>query len=141
MDSAEAAKEEIQETVFSRDEVQSIPLDIQTEFFESGDQKYELTVTAQLDVKAFRFNKDKDRNDDTVTVVAGLFDPNGNYVAGVEKVVALHLRDQTLEAFENAGISVKENFKVAPGRYLVRVVVQDSGGKSITARNGGVEIP
>ena len=134
-------KEEIQETVFSRDEVQSIPLDIQTEFFESGDQKYELTVTAQLDVKAFRFNKDKDRNDDTVTVVAGLFDPNGNYIAGVEKVVELHLRDQTLEAFENAGISVKENFKVAPGRYLVRVVVQDSGGKSITARNGGVEIP
>jgi hypothetical protein len=30
---------------------------------------------------------------------------------------------------------------VAPGRYLVRVVVQDSGGKTITARNGGVEIP
>lgn len=141
VDSTEAAQEEIQETVFSRDEVQSIPLDIQTEFFESGDQKYELTVTAQLDVKAFRFNKDKDRNDDTVTVVAGLFDPNGNYVAGVEKVVALHLRDQTLETFEKAGISVKENFKVAPGRYLVRVVVQDSGGKSITARNGGVEIP
>lgn len=141
VDSAEAAKEEIQETVFSREEVQSIPLDIQTEFFESGDQKYQLTVTAQLDVKAFRFNKDKDRNDDTVTVVAGLFDPNGNYIAGVEKVVALHLRDQTLQALENAGINVKENFNVAPGRYLVRVVVQDSGGKSITARNGGVEIP
>jgi VWFA-related protein len=141
VDSAEAAKEEIQETVFSRAEVQSIPLQIQTEFFESGDQKYELTVTAQLDVKAFQFNKDKDRNNDTLTVVAGLFDPNGNYIAGVEKVVDLHLRDQTLQAFENAGISVKENFKVAPGRYLVRVVVQDSGGKSITARNGGVEIP
>jgi VWFA-related protein len=141
VDSAEAAKEEIQETVFSRNEVQAIPLGIQTEFFESGDQKYELTVTAQLDVKAFRFNKAKDRNDDTLTVVAGLFDPNGNYIAGVEKVVELHLRDQTLQAFENAGISVKENFNVAPGRYLVRVVVQDSGGKSITARNGGVEIP
>jgi VWFA-related protein len=141
VDSAEAAQEEIQETVFSREEVQAIPLDVQTEFFRSGDEKFELTVTAQLDVKAFRFTKAQDRNDDTLTVVAGLFDPNGNYVAGVEKVVELHLRDNTLEAFENAGINVKENFNVAPGRYLVRVVVRDSGGKTITARNGGVQIP
>jgi VWFA-related protein len=141
VDSAEAAKEELQETVFSREEVRGFPLDVQTEFFKSGDEKYELTVTAQLDVKTLRFNKAQDRNDDTLTVVAGLFDPNGNYVAGVEKVVELHLRDQTLEAFQNAGINVKENFNVAPGRYLVRVVVRDFGGKTITARNGSVEIP
>jgi len=141
VDSAEAAKEEIQETVFSREEVQAVPLVVQTEFFKSGDEKFDLTVTAQLDVKGLRFNKAQDRNEDTVTVVAGLFDPNGNYIAGVEKVVELHLRDQTLQAFENAGINVKEDFNVAPGRYLVRVVVQDSGGKTITARNGGVQIP
>ena len=141
VDSAEAAKEEIQETVFSRDEIQGIPLNIQTEFFDSGDQKFDLTVTAQLDVKGLRFNRTQDRNNDTLTVVAGLFDPSGNYIAGVEKVVELHLRDRTLETFQNAGINVKENFKVAPGRYLVRVVVRDSGGKAITARNGGVEIP
>lgn len=141
VDSAEAAKEEIQETVFSREEIQGIPLNIQTEFFDSGDQKFDLTVTAQLDVKGLRFNRAQDRNDDTLTVVAGLFDPSGNYIAGVEKVVELHLRDRTLETFQNAGISVKENFNVAPGRYLIRVVVQDSGGKTITARNGGVEIP
>jgi VWFA-related protein len=141
VDSAEAAREEIQETVFSREEIQGVPLDVQTEFFDSGDQKFELTVTAQLDVKALQFSKAQDRNDDTLTVVAGLFDPNGNYVAGVEKVVELHLRDQTLATFQNAGINVKEIFKVAPGRYLVRVVVRDSGGKTMTARNGGVQIP
>jgi hypothetical protein len=141
VDSAEAAQEELQESVFSREEVLAIPLNVQTEFFRSGDEKFELTVTAQLDAKALRFNKAQDRNDDTLTVVSGLFDPNGNYIAGVEKVVELHLRDRTLEAFQNAGISVKENFNVAPGRYLVRVVVRDSGGKTITARNAGVEIP
>ena len=141
VDSAEAAKEEIQETVFSREEIQGIPLNIQTEFFDSGDQKFDLTVIAQLDVKGLRFSRTQDRNNDILTVVAGLFDPSGNYIAGVEKVVELHLRDRTLETFQNAGIGVKENFKVAPGRYLIRVVVRDSGGKAITARNGGVEIP
>jgi VWFA-related protein len=141
VDSVEAVKEEIQDTVFSREEVQTIPLGVQTEFFESGDQKFDLTVTAQLDAKALRFNKEQDRNDDTLTVVTGLFDPNGNYVAGIEKVVDLHLRDKTLAAFENAGMSVKEDFTVAPGRYLIRVVVRDAGGKAITAHNAGVEIP
>ncbi len=141
VDSAEAAKEEIEETVFSREEMQAIPLEVQTEFFESGDQKFDLTVTAQLDAKGLRFDKAQDRNDDTLTVVAGLFDPNGNYVAGVEKVVELHLRDQTLEVFQKAGINVKENFNVGPGRYLIRVVVRDSVGKAITARNAGVQIP
>lgn len=141
VDSAEAAKEEIQETVFSRDEVHGIPLEVQTEFFESGDQKFDLTVTAQLDAKALQFDKASDRNDDTLTVVTGLFDPNGNYVAGFEKVLELRLRDKTLAAFENAGINVKQDFSVTPGRYLVRVVVRDSGGKNITARNAGVEIP
>lgn len=141
VDAAEAVKEEIQETVFSRDEVQGIPLTVQTEFFESGDEKFQLTVTAQLDAKALRFNKVEDRNNDSVTVVAGLFDPDGNYVAGAEKVIDMHLRDQTLEAFESAGINVKQDFNVGPGRYLVRVVVRDSGGKTITARNRGVEIP
>ena len=37
MDPAEVAKEEIQETVFSREEIQEIPVDLQTEFFKTGD--------------------------------------------------------------------------------------------------------
>jgi len=141
VDPAEAAKEEIQDTVFSRDEVHGIPLEVQTEFFESGDAKYDLTVTAQLDAKALRFDKTGDRNDDTVTVVAGLFDSNGNYVSGIEKVLELHLRDRTLAAFESAGMNVKTDFSVAPGRYLIRVVVRDSGGKNITAKNVGIQVP
>ena len=141
VDSEEAAREEIQETVFSHDEVRTIPLEVQTEFFESGGGKFDLTVTAQLDAKALRFDRIQDRNDDTVTVVAGLFDPNGNYVAGIQKMIKLHLRNQTLQAFQKAGLSVKEDFNVYPGRYLVRVVVRDSVGNTITARNAGLEIP
>lgn len=141
VDEAEQAKEEIREAVFSRDEVQDIPLDVQTEFFKSDDLSAELTVSARLDVKGVHFRKADDRNNDTLTVVAGLFDPNGNFVAGVERVVMMHLRDQTLEAMRNAGINVKEDFHVMPGRYLVRVVVRDAEGKAMAARNGGVEIP
>jgi VWFA-related protein len=141
VDPAEEAQDEIREVVFSRDEIHDIPVDVQTEFFKPGESTAELTVASHLDANALRFRRAEDRNTDTLTVVTGLFDPNGNYVAGIERLVELHLKDHTLEAMRNAGISVKESFKVAPGRYLVRVVVRDQEGNTMAARNRSVEIP
>jgi hypothetical protein len=46
----------------------------------------------------------------------------------------------SIEKPENAP-GEKTEARVAPGRYQVRVVVPDSEGQSITARNGSVQIP
>jgi hypothetical protein len=53
----------------------------------------------------------------------------------------MQLRDQTLEAGRNSGLTVKESFDVPPGRYVVRVIARDSEGRSMAALNEGVEIP
>jgi VWFA-related protein len=141
IDAAEAAKEELREHVFSREEIHDIPVDLHTEFFKSSEDMAELTVTALLNPDNLRFQKAAERNNDTVTVVTGIFDESGIYVAGIQRIVELHLRDQTLTALRNASISVEERFTVPPGRYIVRLVVQDAGGKTTAARNEGVEIP
>jgi hypothetical protein len=141
VDAAEEARDEIREAVFSRDEIQDIPVDVQTEFFRLTDEKTELTVTGHLEGGALQFRRAQDRNNDTVTVVAGLFDANGNYISGIQRIVELHLRDQTLEGLERSGFTFKEVFNVAPGRYVVRMVVRDGEGKTMAARNKGVEIP
>ena len=39
VDSAEQAREEIRETVFSRDEIREIPVDLQTEFFKLSESR------------------------------------------------------------------------------------------------------
>jgi hypothetical protein len=36
---------------------------------------------------------------------------------------------------------VKTTFDVAPGSYLVRMVVRDTEGRMMAAQNGAVEIP
>jgi VWFA-related protein len=141
VDAAEQAKDEIREAVFSRDEIQDIPLDVQTELFQPAGEKAELTVIGHVSIGALRFQKADERNNDTLTVVAGLFDPNGNYVAGIQRVVSLRLRDQTLAALQSSGMTVKEIFHLGPGRYVVRVVVRDAEGRTMAARNTGVEIP
>ena len=69
-----------------------------------------------------------------------MFDQNGRYVQGIQRMIDLHLRAPTLEKLLSSGLAVKETFDVPPGRYVVRVVVRDSEGKAMAARNGTVDI-
>jgi VWFA-related protein len=139
-DAAGQAREEIQEAVFSIEEVRDIPVDVTTEFFRSSDAMAELTVEAHLDLNGLKFKTAGDRNEDTLTVVTGLFDQDGRYVKGIQRVIDLRLREQTLEKVLGSGMAVKETFDIAPGRYVVRVVVRDSEGQTMAARNGTVDI-
>ncbi len=141
IDPAEEAREEIQDAVFSREELQEIPLRLHTEFFKESQNQAELTVETRVDLKGLKFRKAEDRNRDTLTVVTGLFDQNGRYIKGTEKTMEMRLLDKTMDAARNSGLIVKQSFDVPPGRYVVRVVVRDTEGRSMAAQNEGVEIP
>jgi VWFA-related protein len=141
VDAAQEAKREIEEALFSRDEWRDIPVEVHTQFFKSGEASAKLSVLARIDVRQLRFRKMEGRNLDILTVASGLFDRNGNYVSGMEKTVDMHLKDETLAAKLNSGITVKSGFDVTPGSYFVRVVVRDAEGQKMAALNGAVEIP
>lgn len=141
LNEAEQAREDIEDAVFSRDEISEIPVDLQTRYFKASDEKAELTVVARIKAEGLRFRKANDRNNDQVTVVSAVYDSNGNFIKGIQRVITMHLRDQSLASVENAGIVVKEDFNVAPGRYVVRLVVRDGEGQTMAAQNGGIEIP
>jgi VWFA-related protein len=140
-DPEEDAKREIQEAMFSRDELQDIPIELHMQFFKSSDVAAKIAVLARVNVKNLRFRKANGRNNDNLTVLAGVFDRNGNYISGMQKVVELHLMDATLEKLLNSGVTVRTNFDVSPGNYVIRLVVRDSEGQTMAARNGVVEIP
>jgi VWFA-related protein len=140
-DPAEEEKEELKEAFFSREEMRELPVELSTQFFKTGDLKARLSILARIDAKHLRYRKADGRNDNTLTVVGGVFDGNGNYVTGTQKVVDLKLRDQTLDTLPESGITVKTNVDVASGNYIVRLVVRDSEGKVMSALNGSVVIP
>jgi len=139
-DPAEQAKEDIQEAIFSQEQLHDLPLDLHTQFFKSSDDAARLTVLAHLDANHLRFTKADGRNNQELTVVSALFNSNGNFLEGTQKVVTLHLKDETLQNRLGNGITMKANFDVKPGSYLVRVVVRDSQGE-LSAQNGAVQIP
>ena len=137
----EQARQEIQEAVFSRDELSDIPLDVQTQFFKSGDVTAKLSVLAKMDLRKLPFRKADGRNNDALTIVSGVFDRNGNLINAIQKVITMHLRDETLTARAVGGIVMRSTFDLTPGSYVIRVVIRDTEGQLMAARNGVVEIP
>jgi len=140
-DPAEATKEEIREALFSQEEIRDLPVELQTQFFKKDEAEARLAVLTHLDVKGIRFKKVEGRNNDKLTIVTGIFDENGNYITGGEKIIEMKLRDTTYDRLSRSGFTVKSSFDIKPGTYLVRLVVRDNEGAQMAARNGAVVIP
>ncbi len=140
-DEAAQATREIQEAVFTRDEMRDLPIDVHTQFFKATDEDAKLKVITHLDLRAVRFRKEEGRNRDDVTLVCALFDRNGNFVKGIQKVVEMRLRDESMPGRLSAGVSVGAEFDVKTGAYMIRVVVRDAGGRQLASANASAEIP
>lgn len=135
-----AAKEEIQQAIFSQEELHDLPIECQTQFFK-GAKGVRLTVEARVETKGLKFRKAEDRNKDKLTIATVIFDENGNLLTGMEKIVEMRLKDDTLQRINKTGISVRSSFDLQPGTFLVRIVVRDSEGTQMAAMNRGVVIP
>jgi len=134
------AKEEIQQAIFSQEELRDLPIECQTQFFKST-SGVRLSVVTHLETKGLKFRKAEDRNSDNLTISTAIFDENGNLLTGQQKIIGLKLKDATMERVNKAGLSVKSSFDLQPGTFLVRVVVRDSEGAQMAAMNQGVVIP
>jgi VWFA-related protein len=135
------AKQDIEDALFSQEEQQSVPIQLHLQYFKSDAQNAKLSVLTHVDLNHVGFEKSQGRNWDDLTIVAALFDRNGNFITGEEKTLELRLKDATLVRLDQTGVTVKTNFDVKPGGYLVRLVVRDSKAAQLSARNGVVEIP
>jgi VWFA-related protein len=140
-DPVEATKQEMQEALFSQEEIHDLPVELQTQFFKKDDSQARLAVLTHFDVKRIHFQKLQGRNNDQLTIVTGIFDENGNFVTGLSKIVEMKLLDTTYNRLSRSGFTVKTSFDVKPGTYLVRLVVRDAAGAQMAARNGAVVIP
>jgi len=136
------SKEAIDEAVFSRDEIHELPVELHTQFFKPSDTQATLKVLASVDLKQLAFRKDQDRNKNDLTIVSALFDTNGNFVSGVRKILEMRLLDTTMEKLKQTPpVKISSSFDVAPGSYLIRLVVRDSEGHLMATENGAVQIP
>ena len=140
-DPAEEAKREIQEALFSREVMRDLPVELHTQFFKGNEYDAKLGVLARVDLTQLHFKKEEGRNLNNLTVVAALFDRNGNYLQGSSKLVEMKLKDETLLSKARSIVTIKTNFDVKVGGYVIRLVVRDSEGHLMAAQNGSIVIP
>jgi len=140
-DPKELANQEIAEAVFSQEEIHELPLDLQTQYFKTGEADAHLSVVSRIDLKGVHFRKAEGRNLDNLLVATVIFDENGNYITGGEKLLEMRLLDTTYQRMTRTGLTMKSSFDLKPGKYMVRQVIRDSEGAQMAARNGAVVIP
>ncbi|HEY0702167.1 MAG TPA: VWA domain-containing protein [Candidatus Acidoferrales bacterium] len=137
----ELAKQDLEDAIFSQEEQQGLPVRLNLQYFKTDDANARLSVLTHVDVSKIHFERAEDRNTDDLTIVAALFDRNGNFIKADQKTLEMKLKDATLEKLHQNGVTVKTNFDVKPGGYLVRLVVRDARDSQIASRNGVVDIP
>ncbi len=137
---AEQAKSDINDAVFSQDERKDVPLEVHTKYFKTSDTDAKLAVLVKVDVRHLHYQKVDGRNRNDLIIVSALFDRNGNFIQGDQKTLEMRLTDETLEKKLAQGVTMRANFDVKPGAYLVRCVVRDNQGE-LSAANDSVDIP
>ena len=61
-------------------------------------------MVAKVNLDGIQFKKAADRNNDVLTIVSVVFDRNGNFVKGIQRVLDMKLR----KAFPNATIELTQ---------------------------------
>jgi len=140
-DPEERASQEIQEAVYSQGEIDELRLEIHTEYVKTDAANPHLGVTSRVGAQGLRFRKEGGRSFDKLMVTTVIFDKNGEYVTGEQKLVNLDLPDETYEKVSRYGLQIKSNFALKPGTYTVRQVVRESEGAQMGAKNVTVVIP
>jgi VWFA-related protein len=137
----EAARRDIDDAVFSQEERHGVPIGLQTQFYKTDATDAKLAVLAHVDLAHVHFEKSSGRNVDALTIVAAVFDRDGNFLTGTQRILSMKLRDDTLQRLAHSGVTVKNSFDLKPGDYVVRLVVRDANAEELSAENGVVEIP
>jgi len=134
------SKQEIENAVFSRDEIHSLPAEMHTQVTKDGEQAT-LNVLTSLDLKlvqSARPMQESERCDNHSSAVRCKWKL---YRRQAEAAEASAARRNHARVGAKASHRHHHGFDVKPGAYLVRLVVRDEESREITAENAAAQIP
>jgi VWFA-related protein len=116
-----AAVERMNEALISLFPLSGIPIEMSTDFVDSGKGEGYLALVGHVDVSKVRFEKINDRYQAIVELAGLIFDEKGKSVDSFSQNIALNLRQATYERMLKSGLLFNRRVKLAPGFYQVRV--------------------
>jgi VWFA-related protein len=77
----EEGEEQIEDALFSQEEMHDLPVELRTQFFKASDVDAKLSVLIHVDVKRLHYQKVEGRNNNALTIATALFDHDGRLSA------------------------------------------------------------
>jgi VWFA-related protein len=137
---AEKKQRKLDNAVLGTDNPESIPMQVTADPGTLVTGQQVLTVSVHFDANKLAFQSQGDRKVDRLIFVTALFDMQDHYVSGVQGVMDLRLKKETMDAISSQGLDANLTLEVAPGTYRLREVVEDIEGGQISAISRPVEI-
>jgi len=133
-------EEHIDVEVRGSEERSDFPLTVNEGLGTAGNSARELNIQTWVDIRELPFERQGDRYVNVLTLVAALFDAQGNMISGKEGQMQLALKPATFERFSKIGIKGGMSLEAPPGAYRLRVVVQEAKGGKMSATGRNVQI-
>jgi VWFA-related protein len=97
-------------------------------------------AVAHVDVAKLEFRRVDDRRVQDLTIVAALFDGQGNFVLGKEGGISFSLKAGSFTSLSKEGVNCTLTLLAPPGTYRLRTVVTDAASGRMVTSNESVEL-
>ena len=130
----------LQENVMASNVHAEIPIQFTATPETSASGGSALKIIVHVDARKLQFQDLGGRKVERLIFITALFDEKNQFLAGVEGVMDLRLKEPTLKQITAQGLDAKLSMQAPAGSYRVREVVQESVGGKLAAMNRTVEI-
>jgi hypothetical protein len=98
-----------------------------------------INVQAHVDISKLPFEKQNDREAEILTFVDALYDEQGRFVTGKEAQMQFALKQESFRRFSKSGINGGMLLEAPPGKYRLRVVVEEAVKGEMSATSQEVQ--
>jgi VWFA-related protein len=130
----------VQELLLAKSETAELSVDLNSTISADSSDKRTLNVSAHVDTRTLRFDRDADRNTNTVIAVVGAFDSTDHLVQAQQRQAKISATDGELKAVAQKGIDFVFAFQLPAGSYRIRAVVTESRQHLVTATSHPIQI-
>lgn len=137
---SEKKKRNLDNAVTTSEIQTTIAAELTTDIGKNGAGDAVLRVAIHVDSSRLPYQTQGDRKVERLIFITALFDEHDKFLTGVQGVMDLRLKPETLESISDQGLDAKLSVQAAPGNYRLRQVVQEVGDGRITTINRNVTI-
>jgi VWFA-related protein len=138
--SPSAKLQKLNQEVMASDTLSGLAAEVTTQSAVTSTGETALKVNIHVNGRTLAFRKENNARAERVVFVTALFDMQGRYLAGVETVMDMTLKDATFASVSKDGVDARSTLQLPPGSYRLREVVQDVVGGKLAASSRTVEI-